>query len=111
MIQEEPPSGKHERPVGPHNQAIAHCLIIREVFMKYLFLIVLIGVVWWVWKKRNQSDQQSSQAHDPAPAPQKMLVCAQCGVYFPESDGLSDGEKVYCCEAHRLAASREADGR
>jgi uncharacterized protein len=76
--------------------------------MKYLILFVLIGVVWWVWKKRNQSDQQSSQSHDPAP--QKMLVCAQCGVYFPERDGLSDGGKVYCCEAHRLA-SREADGR
>lgn len=76
--------------------------------MKYLILFALIGVVWWVWKKRNQSDQNVSQR--PGPAPQKMLVCAQCGVHFPEGDGLRDGEKVYCCEAHRLA-SREANGR
>ena len=74
--------------------------------MKYLILFAFIAVVWWIWKKRNLPEQNTSQSRDPAP--QKMLVCAQCGVHFPESDGLSDGGKVYCSEAHRRAA-REAE--
>lgn len=73
--------------------------------MKYLILFAFIAVVWWVWKKRNQPEQNTSQSRDPAP--QKMLVCTHCGVHFPESDGLSDGGEVFCSEAHRRAA-REA---
>lgn len=76
--------------------------------MKYLILFAFIAVVWWVWNKRNQPEQKNFQGRDPAP--QKMLVCAHCGVHFPESDGLSDGDKVYCTEAHRLAA-REVQHR
>ena len=77
--------------------------------MKYLILLAFIAVVWWAWKKRNQPEQKISKSRDPEP--QKMLVCAQCGVHFPESDGLSDGGKVYCSEAHRLAAREAAERR
>lgn len=70
--------------------------------MKYLILFVLISVVWWMWKKRNEPANKTPTNRDPAP--QKMLTCAHCGVHFPENDGLSEGERAFCSEAHRLAA-------
>lgn len=71
--------------------------------MKYLLLFAFLGVVWWVWSKRNPSADSTPTARRD-PAPEKMVTCAHCGVYLPESDGLVDGDRIYCCEAHRAAA-------
>ena len=76
--------------------------------MKYLILFAVLGAVWWVWQKRNLPQSKKPVNRDPAP--QKMLACAHCGVHFPESDGVSDGGKAYCCAAHHQAA-RQADSR
>jgi uncharacterized protein len=73
--------------------------------MKYLLLIVLVFIVWSVWKKRSQA---SSDKQIPvSPAPQNMLACLHCGVNFPENDGVSDQTGSYCCAAHRTAAGEE----
>ena len=71
--------------------------------MKYLLLFAVLAVVWWVWKKRQQ---QSDRPPAPRPDPkvENMLVCAHCGVHFPEGDGVLDGGEAYCCAAHRSAA-------
>lgn len=69
--------------------------------MKYLLLFALLGAVWWIWSKRKAADEAHSrpQAKDP----EKMVNCAQCGVYLPESDSIAEGGRAYCCEAHRAA--------
>lgn len=70
--------------------------------MKYLLLFALLGVIWWVWKKRSeQFPSDSSAPRDPAP--EKMVTCAHCGVHLPESDALLDGGRAYCNVAHRDA--------
>jgi len=71
-----------------------------EVMMKYLLLLALIGVIWWSWKKRNQLPREDVTENRDR-APEKMVVCARCGVHLPESDALTEGGKTYCCEAHR----------
>lgn len=70
--------------------------------MKYLLLFALLGAVWWVWSKRKAADEAESRPR-PAKDPEKMVICAQCGVYLPESDSIADGGRAYCCEAHRAA--------
>ncbi|MBS1162070.1 MAG: hypothetical protein H6R15_4489 [Proteobacteria bacterium] len=70
--------------------------------MKFLLLLGVLGLLWWVWKKRQRS--VGEQVPPPAPAAENMVVCAHCGVLMPESDGLKDGLLFYCSEAHRLAA-------
>ena len=74
---------------------------IREAVMKYLLLIALIGVIWWRWKKNREEIAQEKPRG--IPPPENMVVCAHCWVHLPESDALSDGARVYCCEAHRQA--------
>jgi uncharacterized protein len=79
-----------------------------EGVMKYLILFAVLGFVWWKWRKRNQP---SGSGLNSAPkTPQKMLVCVQCGVHFPEGDGLIEDGKNYCSQASCLAA-REAGRR
>lgn len=76
--------------------------------MKYLILLVVIVVVWSIWKKRNQPAPKNTT--NPDAVAQKMLVCAHCGVHFPEGDGVADAGKFYCSEAHRRAADQVERG-
>lgn len=77
--------------------------------MKYLLLLGLIAVIWWSWSKRKAA-AEAPPVRPAAPDAEKMVNCAQCGVYLPESDSVADGGLAYCCEAHR-ALGRAADRR
>ena len=70
--------------------------------MKYLLLIVLVAVIWWIWSKR--SPRSSGRRAPVAPDPEKMVSCAHCGVYLPQSDSVADDGAHFCSEAHRQAA-------
>jgi len=74
--------------------------------MKYLLLLAFLGIVWWVWKKRNV-EPLPPPAMRPDPPAEKMVVCAHCGLLLPESDSLAVGADFYCCEAHRQAGSAD----
>lgn len=69
--------------------------------MKYLLMFALLVVVWWFLKRRPPGDNNASPRHEPPP--EKMVTCSYCSVHLPESEGLTDGGQVYCCEAHRVA--------
>lgn len=70
--------------------------------MKYLLLFGLLGIIWWLYfKQRRPPETKASASHDPVP--EKMVTCAFCAVHLPESEGVIDGGKIYCCEAHRVA--------
>ena len=81
--------------------------------MKYLLVLAVILVVVWLWRK-GQRDAQRSRTPPPAPAPapgeiappQAMVRCAHCGLHLPAPDAVrgADGA-VYCCAAHRQAAT------
>ncbi|PKO93245.1 MAG: hypothetical protein CVU16_05160 [Betaproteobacteria bacterium HGW-Betaproteobacteria-10] len=75
--------------------------------MKYLILFVVIALVWSFWKKQQNPPAPKNPAN-PDAATQKMLVCAHCGVHFPEGDGVDDAGKAYCSEAHHRAADQVA---
>ncbi|AXS79110.1 PP0621 family protein [Dechloromonas sp. HYN0024] len=75
--------------------------------MKYLLLLAFLAAVWWVWSKRQVGERRDAQQRPEAPS-EKMVICANCGVHLPESEGLAGGGQLYCCEAHRVAGSSKA---
>lgn len=72
--------------------------------MKYLLLFAFLGVVWWIWSKRKASVDSKPSSTRRVPAEEKMVTCVHCGVHLPESEGLIDDGRIYCCEAHRAAS-------
>ena len=75
---------------------------------KFLLLIALVGVVWWLWRKSLIA--QSRSATRPPPVPneaENMVKCAYCGVNQPISDSILADGRYYCCVAHRRVGASE----
>jgi len=70
--------------------------------MKYLLLLSILAVVWWLWSKSQKKEGDSSPQQPKAS--EKMVECSHCGVHLPESESVMAGDRVFCSEAHRLAA-------
>lgn len=80
--------------------------------MKYLLVLAVIVVAFWLWRKARREELQSRTPPPPPPAPgtiappQAMLRCAHCGLHLPAADAVRgpDGT-AYCSAAHRQAAT------
>ena len=68
--------------------------------MKYLLLLLVLGLLWVSWKKRQVPPVSPRSPEKPISA---MLPCAHCGVHFPEEDGVSADGQTFCSAAHREA--------
>ena len=72
---------------------------------RFFFLVVLAVLGWWWWRKR-----QHPRAEGKPPVllePERMVVCARCGVNQPLSECVRSGRTdglYFCCEAHRREA-------
>lgn len=79
--------------------------------MKYLLLILIVGVVLWLMRSRRRV--QPPPAAQPKPqqrgtVPLEMVACAHCGLNLPRGEAVQDGSSTrsYCSEAHRAAGPR-----
>lgn len=73
--------------------------------VRLILLILLAALLYRVL--RRWLDAKAARKQSVARDEGRMLVCAHCGVYFPEQDAVRAGGQVYCSEAHRLAHHRE----
>ncbi|NJD26379.1 MAG: hypothetical protein FIB06_13355 [Betaproteobacteria bacterium] len=72
--------------------------------MKYLILLAVVAVIWWVWSKRARGPRAASHAPTREKEVERIVACAHCGVHIPESESIGDDSGVrYCCAAHRDA--------
>jgi uncharacterized protein len=76
--------------------------------MKYLLLIVVIGLVFFLLGvKRGRPTVRSRKASaSPKPAealPQDMVSCAYCGLHLPLTEALPGRGGLFCSAAHRTA--------
>jgi uncharacterized protein len=80
--------------------------------MKYLLLVLVVGVVLFLMFGRQRKSGGDGPASRPTPAPRDkdvaaMLACAHCGVHLPGDEAVRDeAGRSYCGEAHRLAGPR-----
>ena len=78
--------------------------------MKYLFVIVLALVVFWLWRISRHRQDDAAQPQRPASqtSPEteiaEMVACALCKVHLPQSEALIGRDGFYCSEAHRREA-------
>jgi uncharacterized protein len=82
--------------------------------MKYLIVILLILVVFWLWRsgrpsRKNaaapkRSGSGSGSGSGKAREITEMVACGICHVHLPRSEALIGGDGFYCSEAHRREA-------
>lgn len=68
--------------------------------MARLLLFGLLGLVAYL-VLRGREGGSGGKVGGTRPV-ERMVVCAQCGVHLPESEGLNSGGNCYCSEAHRV---------
>ncbi|MDR1709979.1 MAG: hypothetical protein LBS70_09710 [Candidatus Accumulibacter sp.] len=75
-------------------------------FFKLLLLIVLVLAVLWFFRQPKNRPAKSRPAEKPSAGrePERMVECARCGLYLPESESVPDGAAHYCCAEHRELA-------
>lgn len=77
--------------------------------MRALMWLILAVLVIFALRKKSQS---LSKPETPAPMrpdaggntpnadAETMLCCERCHVYFPASEAVMRGDKIFCCAAH-----------
>jgi len=78
--------------------------------MKYLLVILLVLVVFWIWRsgrpRQNKPAQPARRHSKPAKGKEitEIVACGVCHVHLPKSEALIGREGFYCSEAHRREA-------
>lgn len=77
--------------------------------MKYLLVLVVVLVAFWLWRKGRRDEIRAREAQQRPPpaveAPKAMVRCAHCGLHLPATDAITGPDGVYCSTAHRQAAA------
>ena len=69
--------------------------------MKYLVLLLVLAVVYAVWRNNNRPSAPPPRKAPPLPPPQDMVACQHCGLHLPRSEALTHGKHHYCCAEHQ----------
>ena len=72
--------------------------------MGQLVRLVVIFLAIWIavsLLKRALGPKTSRDSDRPGSELPRMLPCDFCGVHVPESETISSGGKIYCCDDHR----------
>jgi len=79
---------------------------------RLLLWLVLAVAAWWVLRPRRPVVPTPTARRGPldaVAAPEAMVDCAACGLHFPASEAVREGDRLYCCSAHRDGGPRRAD--
>lgn len=79
--------------------------------MKYLLLIVVLALVFWMLGRKRARPPQYGQNEPPKPPVLNMVTCAQCGLHLPLDEALPGQGGVFCSAAHRASFEAEHGAR
>ena len=76
-----------------------------EAFVaKFLLFLLTLVVVWALFLRPAKRLHRHDQTPQNLPtAPERMVACAHCGVFVPESEAVAGRQpgRFFCGEAHR----------
>lgn len=71
---------------------------------KLLLLLLFALAVWLIWKSRRARARPRSPQQQPDG--ERMVRCAQCGVYLPVSAAIEANKRHFCSLEHQRAMKR-----
>lgn len=78
--------------------------------MKYLLVLSVVLIAFWVWRNNRQEDIQRRQPRRPKqPAlPVNMVACRHCGTHMPDTEAIQGPLGHYCSAEHQRDNERTA---
>ncbi|WP_159991743.1 PP0621 family protein [Pelistega ratti] len=73
--------------------------------MKYLLLILFLGLVWHFFRIKKQPRPQSTTK--PNPLTIKMVQCEYCGIHLPENEALIRHGHIWCNADHEKRGTQQ----
>jgi len=73
-------------------------------FLRFILIAFLGWILWRFTQRWYQNFLISKQEKKPNSTTKKlgpMVRCNHCGLFFPESEAIKNGEVYYCCEEHQ----------
>jgi len=77
---------------------------------RILFVLVLALALYFLWRVLQANKAKRSGASSPKSTPRAalaMVSCASCGLHLPRPDALTEGDRFYCSEEHRVRGPAE----
>ncbi len=65
--------------------------------MRFIFIFIALAVIVMVLKRLWLTSGPAKKRQLPS---NKMVQCANCGLYTPEPDAIKHDGKYYCSQAH-----------
>ncbi|QCB48218.1 PP0621 family protein [Hydrogenophaga sp. PAMC20947] len=71
--------------------------------MKYLLVLSVVLIGFWVWRNNRREDIQRQRPSRPEPTalPVNMVACLHCGTHLPETESVKGPRGHYCSTEHR----------
>jgi uncharacterized protein len=73
--------------------------------MKYLLVIAVVMVAFWIWRNNRRAEAAERAAQRPAARPPgqpvTMVACRVCGTHLPQTDAVTGRQGSYCSAEHR----------
>ncbi len=72
--------------------------------MKYLLVLAVVMVAFYVWRNNRVTDRSKSRPPPPPEGsrlPVVMVACQHCGTHLPQGDTVQGALGPYCSADHR----------
>lgn len=71
--------------------------------MKYLLVLSVVLIAFWIWRNNRREDiQRKRPTRPPPPAlPVNMVACQHCGTHLPETESVKGPHGHYCSTEHQ----------
>ena len=72
--------------------------------MRFILLIVLVVVAFWVIRRALRSFNKPNSPERP-PIQGELVSCARCGMHLPRAEAREAGGVLFCSEEHARLGS------
>lgn len=73
--------------------------------MKYLLVLAVVVVAFWIWRNNRRAEAAERTAQRPAArtvsGPVNMVACRVCGTHLPHTEAVQGRQGLYCSTEHR----------
>jgi uncharacterized protein len=71
--------------------------------MKYLLVLAVVMIAFYIWRNNRVGDRNEAPKAPPRPSntPVIMVACLECGTHLPDTEAVRGRVGAYCSVEHQ----------